>query len=634
MSTAQKLGQFSLKCLDPRISETLILDRKKIVIGSHESCDFRVTDRSVSSYHAFLCLHGEGFMVKDLYSESGVYLNGRRVEEAFVNPGDVLTIGTLSFVTEFLEDSPPVFNPDETIAPVTDANSNIELPPKPGLIFIDGEYCDIEFDDSHFTPLKTLPQLDFERDYIELEDTVEPLPIIHKVKDMRLEVATYVNGLMMDVSYHGLKSGDYYLSPAKRGPRDIPFHTIERTKIFTISKGELRFYQTEVVTPSVGWDKIALTEALFLTHGTEQVSLRFVDKAHKVRPIPLMYRDREFLVQAGKVFAGLFLPFLLLLFITIPHEEVPKEEIAVVYKLPEPKKAVEATEKSEVAAVEPTPQKENTGHKQETEQVPTKVEMAEASQQKKVVAKATAPEKPTPKAQPQPTPQPVAQPTPQQVAKAAAPAPTPVQVQPTPTPPVKSYSFKSSVSMNSIVGDAPKVNTAASGSTSASIKDASFNAGTADNGQLVAGANIGVSKFNGSDKKGTGANSFGSRGLAAKTGFDSSYLEPKTVVMGSMDPEVLRKILREYIPQFRHCYQQELVGHSEKIKGVIDLNFTINQNGKVGKFNIKVKDAKFSDKGVGCMGRVLGLIEFPKPKGGGVVDVRQPLNFFSETEKI
>ena len=166
------------------------------------------------------------------------------------------------------------------------------------------------------------------------------------------------------------------------------------------------------------------------------------------------------------------------------------------------------------------------------------------------------------------------------------------------------------------------------------MKDAKFNTGTSDNGDLVAGADIGVSKFNGSDKKGSGSGSYGSRGLASKSGFDSSYLEPKTVVLGSMDPELLRKILREYIPQFRHCYQQELIGHSDKIKGVIDLNFTISAVGKVSKYDIKVKDARFSKKGVGCMGQVLSLIDFPKPKGGGVVDVRQPLNFFAETEKI
>jgi hypothetical protein len=78
----------------------------------------------------------------------------------------------------------------------------------------------------------------------------------------------------------------------------------------------------------------------------------------------------------------------------------------------------------------------------------------------------------------------------------------------------------------------------------------------------------------------------------------------------------------------------EIIKNSEKIKGVIDLNFSINASGRVGKMDIKAKDARFSRNGIDCMGQVLGIIEFPKPKGGGIVDVRQPLNFFAETEKI
>ena len=214
------------------------------------------------------------------------------------------------------------------------------------------------------------------------------------------------------------------------------------------------------------------------------------------------------------------------------------------------------------------------------------------------------------------------------VANTAPTAAAPVQ-----TTPVKAYEFHSSVALNSLVGDAPKINT--NGSVSkALVKDGSFNAGSVDDGALVAGAEIGISKFNGSDKSGTGFGSYGSRGLASKIGFDSSYLEPKTVVLGSMDPELLRKILREYIPQFRHCYQKELIGNSEKIKGVINLNFTISSEGRVSSHDIRAKDARFSKKGLGCMGQVLTLIDFPKPKGGGVVDVKQPLNFFAETEKI
>lgn len=600
MKTATMQGHFTLKCLDQRIQDTLVVDKKKILIGSSDKCDFKISDKSVSSMHAFLCIKGEGFMIKDLYSESGVFVNGRRVDEATVFNGDTLTIGTVSFQIEGLEDAAPVFNPDEEIRMV-ETPAYVELPPREGLVFIDGEYCDIQFDDSNFKPLSAIPQIHMNGEYVELDGSETPLDITYSTKDKRLEVISYVNGLMMEVSYLDLKNGDYHLNNQKKSKTDILFHTLSKTKIFTISNGELKFYATEAVTPSTSWEKINLNDALFLSHGTEQISFRLVDHATGFRGIPAFYRDREFFKQGSKVFAGVFLPMLLLLFITIPKNEDIKEEIAVIYKLPEKVvKPTESQEKSEVKAEELTSKTENTGHK-ENDQPNQKVEFAQASQNQKVQAKATAP---------------------------AAAAAKPVE-----TAPVKAYEFKSSVAFNSLVGDAPKVNTEGTTSKNA-VKDANFNAGSSDSGALVAGADIGVSKFNGSDKKGSGSASYGSRGLASKSGFDSSYLEPKTVVLGSMDPELLRKILREYIPQFRHCYQQELIGNSDKIKGVIDLNFTISAVGKVSKYQIKVKDAQFSSKGVGCMGQVLGLIDFPKPKGGGVVDVRQPLNFFAETEKI
>lgn len=600
MKTATMQGHFRLTCLDQRIPNALIIDKKKILIGSGEKSDFRLDDKSVSSVHAFLCLKGEGFMIKDLYSEGGVFINGKRVEEASVFPGDTITIGTLSFSVEGLEDDTPIFNPDQEIAFVA-TPSFVELPSRDGLVFIDGEYCDIKFDDSGFEPLAFIPEIHINGEYIELDETEEPLDIVHSVKDKRLEVISYINGLMMEVNYLDLKNGDYYLNNVKKSKFDILFHTLSKTKIFSIQKGQLKFHANDYVIPSVFWDKINLTEALFLSHGTEQVSFRLVNHATGWKGIPAFYRDRDFYKQGSRIFASVFLPMLLLLFVTIPKDEDIKEEIAVVYKLPEKVvKPNEAQEKSELKTEELTSKTDNTGHK-ENDQPNQKVEFAQASQKQKVPAKATAP---------------------------AAAAAKPVE-----TTPVKAYEFKSSVAFNSLVGDAPKINTDGSHAKNA-VKDASFNAGSSDNGALVAGADIGVSKFNGSDKKGAGAASYGSRGLASKTGFDSSYIEPKTVVLGSMDPELLRKILREYIPQFRHCYQQELIGNSDKIKGVIDLNFTISATGKVSKYDIKTKDAQFSSKGVGCMGQVLGLIDFPKPKGGGVVDVRQPLNFFAETGKI
>ena len=602
MTTKTMHGQFTLKCLDQRIQTTLEIDKKKLLVGSAESADIRIPDGSISSYHAFIYLKGiDGFMVKDLYSEAGIFVNGKRVEESFVTAGDVITFGTVSFGVESSDVEVPLFNPDDTISPASELLSHFELPSKEGLVFIDGEYCDIQFDDSSFSPLTVLPESHFQGDYVELEQTIEPFNIAHNVKTKKLEVIGYMNGMMMDISYFDLKDGDYSLNPLKSSKRDILFHTMAKTKIFTIKNGELRFYAQDSLVPSLPWENINLSAPIFLTKGTEQISLRFVDKPVKWHGLPLFQREREFYQQAGKVFATVFLPMLLLLLVTIPRPETEEESVAVVYKIPEQmKKPTEAVEKSEVKAEEVTAKTENSGHK-ENQQNPTKVEFAAASQQQKVAAKSAAP--------------------------MAAPS-APVQ-----TTPVKAYEFKSSVSMNSLVGEAPKINTNGPASK-ASVSDASFNAGSADDGALVAGADIGVSKFNGSDKKGSGAGSYGSRGLASKAGFDSSYLEPKTVVLGSMDPELLRKILREYIPQFRHCYQQELIGHSDKVKGIIDLNFTINPEGRVVGHNIRAKDARFSNKGIGCMGQVLSLIDFPKPKGGGVVDVKQPLNFFAETEKI
>lgn len=600
MNTTVAQGQFRLSCLDQRIQDPFIIDKKKLLIGSSDKCDFQVHDNSVSSIHAFIYVSGEGFLVKDLCSEGGIFVNGRRVDEATLFAGDTLTIGTLSFSIDSMEVDGPVFNPDEQIV-VKETPVFIELPPRDGLVFIDGEYCDIQFDDSGFEPLSSIPEIHINGDYVPLDGMDIPLDIAHSTKDKRLEIISYVNGLMMDVSYLDLKDGDYQLNSFKKNKTDILFHTLENIRIFSIHNGALKFYANESVIPSSSWDRIDLNEPLFLTHGAEQVSLRLVDHGTSWKDIPFFYRDREFFTHGGKVFAAVFFPLLLLLFVTIPSNEDLKEEMAVIYKLPEKvQKPTEAQEKSDLSAEVLTSKTENTGHK-ETEQPNTKVEFAQASQKQKVTAKSTAP-------------------------KAAA-------AKPIETAPVKAYEFTSSVSFNSLVGDAPKINTKGS-SAKGSVTDSTFNTGSADAGELVAGADIGVSKFNGSDKSGSGSGSYGSRGLASKSGFDSAYLEPKTVVLGSMDPELLRKILREYIPQFRHCYQQELIGNSDNIKGVIDLNFTISPVGKVSKYNIKVKDAQFSKKGVGCMGQVLSLIDFPKPKGGGVVDVRQPLNFFAETGKI
>jgi hypothetical protein len=77
-----------------------------LIIGRRSSCDVVLSDRRVSRMHAVLTLLGERWLVTDLRSTNGTYLNGARVQAAaMVQPGDHLSFGglTLRFAPAPLE---------------------------------------------------------------------------------------------------------------------------------------------------------------------------------------------------------------------------------------------------------------------------------------------------------------------------------------------------------------------------------------------------------------------------------------------------------------------------------------------------------------------------------------------------
>lgn len=202
----------------------------------------------------------------------------------------------------------------------------------------------------------------------------------------------------------------------------------------------------------------------------------------------------------------------------------------------------------------------------------------------------------------------------------------------------KGYEFKGR-GLKALMGNSSTMTLAAGAGTEGSL-GITGGKGVANKGNNLTGdyrapAGIGDgSGLGGKDAVGNYDRSTTTKGLANKKGIDTAFVQADTVVLGSIDPEILRKILGEYLAQFKFCYQQELQEQSEKIKGIVDLNFRIEGDGKVSKVNIKSAQTKFSDHGISCMSNILKMIDFPKPKGGGLVDVRQPLNFFSESTKI
>jgi predicted component of type VI protein secretion system len=64
-----------------------------ISIGSDPSSDLVIDDRSVSGHHATVERHPQGWQVSDQASAEGTFVNGMRVTERLLRPGQELRLG-------------------------------------------------------------------------------------------------------------------------------------------------------------------------------------------------------------------------------------------------------------------------------------------------------------------------------------------------------------------------------------------------------------------------------------------------------------------------------------------------------------------------------------------------------------
>jgi len=65
----------------------------KITIGRVDDNTFPIAEPSVSSHHCEVLLRGNEVMVKDLGSTNGTYINGQKITEGILKPGQVLRLG-------------------------------------------------------------------------------------------------------------------------------------------------------------------------------------------------------------------------------------------------------------------------------------------------------------------------------------------------------------------------------------------------------------------------------------------------------------------------------------------------------------------------------------------------------------
>lgn len=78
----------------PGLEGSLLVDRDTVVLGRSASCDIVIHDADVSRQHAIIMVVAGRYILKDLRSTNGTYINGRRViTEAQLQDKDVIVLG-------------------------------------------------------------------------------------------------------------------------------------------------------------------------------------------------------------------------------------------------------------------------------------------------------------------------------------------------------------------------------------------------------------------------------------------------------------------------------------------------------------------------------------------------------------
>jgi len=72
----------------------------KTTVGRLEDNAFQIAEPSVSSHHCELIRRGDEIVVKDLNSTNGTFINGEKITEAALKPGQILRLGQVEMRLE------------------------------------------------------------------------------------------------------------------------------------------------------------------------------------------------------------------------------------------------------------------------------------------------------------------------------------------------------------------------------------------------------------------------------------------------------------------------------------------------------------------------------------------------------
>ena len=658
---SKQTKMFELRATKPgSSSKGGVFGKGRILIGRTESCDLIVNNDAVSAVHAVMEIFDTHARIYDMNSTNGTYVNDDKIIVKDVHIGDFFRMADTEF--EFCE-----YNPEESLPPVLDTlepakgEASVKLPDVPK------ELPKAAPTVSHETPsivypLASDPKAEFS-EYI-FEDKDELYPIFkYEAAKQAVEVIILFNDKVFSVDYLPEGKATYFITGVMTKSDELEFPYLNKNEKFPFVEvrgssalvhtipgfGVFLLSDKKKDTGHVG-TSVELTgqDLLRLQKDHLQIFVRTVQAPPRILAAPILKRDPEF-----RKFLAMFLFIVGFISIGLNVIEVPedpkKDENAperlatILYKQPLTVSNNAAVEKTEGApkVAQKAPQKtavEKTTTPDKTEVKKPDVVTTKVQNQKPDPGKKSATEKKIVKQGTTPVTKPDNRTFNSPAAKgttsaASAKSPTAYSQYEAKTQGhvevYKSADFASSVS-----------GLVAKGGSLTGVKTQGASSSGGGSGQL--GIADGVVGGSGSVKaatmtttqgslvgsaSGVLGDSKGAEGLSAKRAIYTAGMPGDTVVLGSMDPDTIRRILLEHLPQFRYCYQRELEKTGAEASGAIKLNFTIGASGHVAQAGVDGSSGLPADVKK-CVVGVLRGITFPEPMGGGTVEVKQPMNFY------
>jgi hypothetical protein len=90
---AQQSFQFTMQT-GPNPGKVFLIQKTETAIGRYEQSDIFILDSGISRHHAVLSLQGSNYVIKDLGSTNGTFINDQRIAGPHaIKPGDIILLG-------------------------------------------------------------------------------------------------------------------------------------------------------------------------------------------------------------------------------------------------------------------------------------------------------------------------------------------------------------------------------------------------------------------------------------------------------------------------------------------------------------------------------------------------------------